>query len=266
MSEIKINLAPRGSKAAGEIHVKRVGSGPALMLVHGFPFSSGMWWNQVDGLADRFDLVIPDLRGFGQSSDLESGWEIRDFADDLARATQFLKIESLIYCGLSLGGYVGFELLSKYPELISKIVLCNTRASIDDQATARGRRLMAERVRREGTGFVKPTMLPRLLAKPNAGKVRVTGLDGLFEGLRAESIAQTQIAMANRRNFAPLLHSIDLPVTLIAGEGDAITPVTEMSGMAAGIEGAELHVVSNAGHLTPIENPEEFNQVLNGLS
>ena len=265
MSETKIKVGDRATAPGGEINVKRIGSGPTLMLVHGFPLSSRMWQNQIEELANKFDIVAPDLRGFGQSSNLVEGWRIEDFADDLAMVVRSLEIKSLIFCGLSLGGYIGFEFLLKHPGLVSQMVLCNTRASADDEINVRGRKLMAERVRREGPGFVRDTMLPRLLAKQNFQKKIATGLQEFFEQLRSESIALTQLAMANRKDFSPWLEQLKVPVTVVAGDRDMITPATGMEQMAAGIRDAAFHVISNAGHLTPLENRKEFNQVLSGL-
>lgn len=265
MLETRIKIGDRATVPGGEINVKRMGSGPTLMLIHGFPLSSGMWKNQIEELANKFEIVAPDLRGFGKSSHLVEGWQVEDFADDLAMVVQLLEIKSLIFCGLSLGGYIGFELLVKYPELVSQMVLCNTRASADDEINVRGRKLMAERVRREGPGFVRNAMLPRLLAKQNSGEKFTAGLQGFFEGLCPDSIALTQLAMANRKDFSSWLERLNVPVTVVAGDCDMITPASEMEQMAYRIPGAAFHVISNAGHLTPLENRKEFNQLLCGL-
>ena len=244
------------------MHYTRQGKGAPLLLVHGFPLDSRMWQNQIQELSNSFEFIVPDLRGFGQSPDLDKGRTVGDFAIELADLIRQLGFTSLQVCGLSLGGYIAFELVERNPELVSKLILCNTRASGDDELTARARRWMADRVQWDGTAFVKESMLPRLLAPDNQSKKFDPDLEAFFDEAKADSIAVTQLAMSNRRDFSDRLGSIPCPVVVIAGEHDVITPPEEMQIMSNQIPDSTFHLIGGAGHLTPIENPEEFNRLL----
>lgn len=265
MNESLVSIPARGDLPAAQLNVKRAGSGNALLLVHGFPLNSEMWRNQF-ALAERFDLIVPDLRGFGKSSPLVEGWKVADFADDLASLITELQLESVILCGLSLGGYIGFEFLDRHCQLARRFVMCNSRAAADDLVTSRGRRQMAERVKNQGPEFLQIEMAPKLLASVNIDRPLSPSLPELFAGIKADSVAITQLAMANRRDFRDQLGEIKVPVSLVAGDDDRITPAAEMQQIAERIPESEFDVVPSAGHLTPIENATRFNQILLRLS
>lgn len=267
MKEIFVPLPERGHAdgtkvPAGRLCVTRVGQGTPMVLLHGFPLSARMWKNQWESLADQYEFIAPDLRGFGKSSKLVAGWQVDDFARDISAMLDALEIPSAIICGLSLGGYIAFEFLAQFKDKVSGLVLCNTRANADEDSTARGRRLMAERVAREGTWFVHGGMVPKLLAQENRSRKFDPDVPSFFEVLTPDSIATTQLAMAERRDFTESLSTMDVPVHVIAGEGDIITRANEMQQMASEIPSSQFTLITGAGHLTPIENPSEFNQAL----
>lgn len=262
VEEFRVPIVERQSVPPGELFVRRAGQGRPVLLIHGFPLTSLMWQNQLKDGRLPFDLITPDLRGFGQSSPLPSEWTVADFAGDLVDLLTALGIDQVVVCGLSLGGYIAFEILDLIPQSILQLVLCNTRAAADDETTARGRRLMAERVFREDARFVKDAMLPRLVASSNYDKELIPNLDSFFDQVKAESIAVTQLAMSRRRDFVDQLNNIRCQTCVIAGIDDEITPASEMKVMADRIPESSFHVVPQAGHLTPIENPAEFNAVL----
>ncbi|MEE2641452.1 MAG: alpha/beta fold hydrolase [Planctomycetota bacterium] len=261
----EVTVAARAGQPKGKIHFRRCGVGPVLLMVHGFPLSGEMWQNQLQELSSHFDCLVPDLRGFGDSSPIFDGWSVADFAEDLACLLEGLQIENVIFCGLSLGGYVGLEFLDRFPEKLSQVVFCNTRAEADDGVAARARRLMAERVRREGNGFLSREMLPRLLAEVNQDAELQPDLRQLFRAASVESIALTQIAMANRRDFSGQMANGICPTTLVGGDDDRITPAEQMEQWSDSIPGSCFWRIKRAGHLPPLENPAEFNRVLRSL-
>lgn len=225
-----------------------------------------MWKDALVGLAGAFDVLAVDLRGFGHSPPLPENWTVGDFAADVADLLEQLGIERAWICGLSLGGYVAFEIADRFSQRVERLILCNTRPDADDEVAARGRRMMAERVLREGTGFVQQAMIPRLLceASRNAGLDRA--IEPFFRDADANSIARTQLAMACRRDFVENLPTIAVPTEVIAGEQDQITPADSMEQWSSRIPGAHFHRIADAGHLTPIENADAFNRILLSLA
>ncbi|HEY6564395.1 MAG TPA: alpha/beta fold hydrolase, partial [Pirellulaceae bacterium] len=151
--------------AAGSIAYLDEGSGPLLLLVHGFPLDRTMWREQME-LADSYRLLIPDLPGFGQSPSNRSVSHMVDFADDLAVLLDALGIDgSVVFCGLSMGGYVAWEFFARHRHRVSALILADTRAANDTPEVARARELMAERVLAEGVEPLVASMLPKLFGR-----------------------------------------------------------------------------------------------------
>jgi pimeloyl-ACP methyl ester carboxylesterase len=120
-----------------EIHYLDRGSGPPLLMVHGFPFDHSMWRSQVKSMASRCRVIAPDLRGFGRSPAVGEQVTMEQFADDLAGLLDQIGIsEPVVYCGLSMGGYIGFQFWRKYRARLRGLVLCDTRAVAASWPTA----------------------------------------------------------------------------------------------------------------------------------
>ncbi len=141
------------------------GKGPVLLLAHGFPLDHSMWNGQIETLSARCRLIAPDLRGFGQSGVSEGTVTMEQFADDLAALLDFLTLrEPVVFCGLSMGGYIAFEFCRKYAARLRGLILCDTRACKDTPEAAAARLALARRVLAEGNHCVPETMIPKLLA------------------------------------------------------------------------------------------------------
>ena len=141
------------------------GRGVPLLLVHGFPFDHSMWNGQIDALSERYRVIAPDLRGFGQSELGEGVVTMEQMADDLAALLDALEIgEPVVLCGLSMGGYIAFEFWRKYAARLKALILCDTRAAADKPEVAANRLAMADRVLREGPQPLVDSMLPKLFS------------------------------------------------------------------------------------------------------
>jgi pimeloyl-ACP methyl ester carboxylesterase len=249
----------------GDLHVEQRGSGRPLLLVHGFPLDHGMWQGQIDALADLCRVIAPDLRGFGRSSPAGEVLAMQDLADDLAALLDVMAIdEPIVFCGLSMGGYVAWPFVQRHGGRLAGLVLCDTRAAADSAEAAQGRRAMAQRVLREGPGFVAEAMLPKLFAestrRDNPALVEATRL--VILATAPATIAAAQRGMAERIDATPMLPDIAVPTLLVCGVDDAITPLAEMRGVAQAIAGAELVEVAAAGHMAPLESPDKVNSAL----
>src|ERR1044072_7699527 len=107
------------------------GSGAALVLLHGFPFDCSMWRGQASALGGEFRVVAPDLRGLGETPLGDGDLTIEAMAEDVAALLDELRLESVVLGGLSMGGYVAFEFLRKFPERVRALVLADTRPQGD---------------------------------------------------------------------------------------------------------------------------------------
>jgi pimeloyl-ACP methyl ester carboxylesterase len=248
------------------------GAGRPLLLVHGFPLTHAMWQSQLDGLAPFLHSIAVDLPGCGGTSLLEvdclpvAGGEavtMESLADSLASFVDRLSIERpLVFCGLSMGGYVAWQFWARHRKRLGGLILCDTRAAADSAQAAEGRRAMADAVLREGTKPVADAMLPRLLspatlAAPGDLAARVREM---IVQTSPRTVALLQRGMAVRADAQQWLEQIDLPTLLVVGQNDALSPVEEMRRMASRMPRAELVVVPGAGHLAPLEHPAFVNQ------
>lgn len=250
-----------------ELNVLDQGRGMPLLLVHGFPLDHTMWSGQVDALADVCRVIAPDLRGFGTSIVSAGTVTMERFADDLAELLDALEIvEQVALCGLSMGGYVAWQFWQRHRTRLAKLILCDTRAAADTPESARVRRDSAERVLREGPGFLADGMIEKLFA-PKTG--RAARREEFIEATRQTilntppvGIAAALRGMAQRADVTGLLPDIDVPTLVVCGQYDAISTVDEMRNIAARIPAARFVEVPNAGHMAPLENPAVVNEAI----
>lgn len=241
------------------------GQGRAIVLLHGFPLDHTMWRHQVDLLSSKYRVIAPDLRGFGASEAIPGTATMEDMADDTSALLDALEVrQPVVLCGLSMGGYVAWEIVRKYAWRLAALVLCDTRSQPDTPAAANARLETAQRVLAEGMGSLAENMLERLLA-PNTRERQPHLVQGLREVmLRTNPVgaAAALRGMAARRNATPLLRSIFVPTLVLGGVHDAISPPSEMQAMAAAIPGGRWVPIPEAGHMAPCENPHAVDRAL----
>lgn len=241
------------------------GSGPVLVLVHGFPLDNSMWNGQVDALASSMRVIVPDLRGFGKSAGTGEITTMADFADDIARLLVTIGVTSPVhFCGLSMGGYVAWQFFARHRTKLASLMICDSRAAADSPEVAEGRKKTAAKVLAEGASVVAEAMLPKLFAETTRSTkpAIVQATDNVMRGTEPAAISAALLGMASRVDFTSTLTSIDLPTLIVCGEHDAITPLAEMKTIAAAIPGATMCVVEGAGHMSPLEMPEVVNDAI----
>jgi pimeloyl-ACP methyl ester carboxylesterase len=247
------------------LNVLEQGSGTPLLLVHGFPLDHTMWRRQIDDLSGVCRVIAPDLRGFGKSGITTGTAGMARMADDLADMLAGLKIdEPVVFCGLSMGGYVAWQFALRHRERLAKLILCDTRAVADSPEAAAGRLKTADRVMAEGPAVVAEAMLGKLFAPAT-----VTDQPDLVEETRQvmlrtapAGIAAALRGMAERPDVSGKLAEFDLPALVICGEHDAISPPAEMRGIAEQLPQARFCEIKDAGHMAPLEQPAAVNAAI----
>jgi 3-oxoadipate enol-lactonase len=242
-----------------------VGRGTPLVLLHGFPFDRSMWREQAGELSATCRVVAPDLRGQG-GTELGCGGTatMAEMAEDVAALLDSLGVRRAAVCGLSMGGYVAFEFLRRFPERITALVLADTRPQADTDEGRRTREETARRALQEGMVPLADSMLPKLLSA-STRELRpdiVSRVRGMIQGTRPEGAAAALRGMAARRDQTDLLPKVDVPTLVVVGGEDSITPPSDAEATAAKIPGSRLVVIEGAGHLSNVERPEEFNRAL----
>lgn len=232
---------------------ERFGSGGPLVLIHGYPLDHTIWNDVIPLLKNDFDLILPDLRGFGQSTTVETPYAMSDMADDLAGLLDHLKIEKAMLAGHSMGGYVALAFAKKYPQRVSGLGLIASQAAADSPEGKDRRYRTAADVAQKGIGVVVEAMTPKLSAD-----VRVQAfVRALMEKQTPSAVMGALKAMAEREDLISHLSTVIFPVTLIHGNVDALIPIDRAKEMKAVLPSAKLVELQGAGHMPMMEFPTE---------
>lgn len=246
--------------SGGNVNVLDQGKGPAVLLLHAFPLHHAMWKAQIPVLSDRFRVIAPDMRGFGESEPA-TPWTMDEAADDLNELLDILAVSDCVVTGVSMGGYIALPFWSKYPNRVRRLVLANTRARADNDTEKRGRDEMIAAIQQHGPGILPDRMLPRLL-KPNSPPAVVHAVRTMIEEASGPAAAYAVMAIRDRADFSATVHKIGCPVLVVSGEQDVIIRAEDSQDMAQAIPGARFLEVPDSGHLSNIENPQAFNRAL----
>jgi pimeloyl-ACP methyl ester carboxylesterase len=238
------------------------GSGPALVLVHGFPFDRTMWIEQLKGLARIRQVVAVDLRGHGLSKDANTGTYSMDlFADDVAATMDEIGADRADVCGLSMGGYVLFSLWRRHRDRIRSLSFCSTKAEADSDEAKAGRDRTAALVRESGMDALWEQLGPKLFGPEPPAKL-AERVRAMFLGMRTEVAAADAIAMRDRVDSTADAQAIDVPVLWVHAEQDQLMPVESVRSTAEKIPGVRFVTVPSAGHVAPMENPGAVNDAM----
>lgn len=239
-----------------------------ILFIHGFPFDHQMWRYQVAALS-RWRCIAPDLMGAGASASPASAdeYSVATYAADLIRVLDDERVDQVVVCGLSLGGYVAFELLREQPERVRAAILCNTKAATDTPEGKRARDAMIAKTQREGAPAIAIELVPKLLGRATRERQPevVREVSAMIERQPVSGIIGALRALRDRPDSTPLLGRIRIPVLVVAGEDDQITPAAGMQEMARAIPGARVAIIPDAGHLTPLEQPQTVSSAIAGF-
>ena len=261
---------PTIESATGRLHYVDEGSGdPPVVLLHAFPLSAGMWEPQVEALAPSHRVLAPDLRGFG-GSDVpadRSAYSVDAWAEDVEALLGGLGLERVVVVGLSMGGYAAFAFLRRRPEALAGLVLADTRATADTDEI-RAKREENQALLEEAARPVElaDRLLGALVGPTSTRREEVLALArDLLAANRTEGVIGALEALKNRPDSTSDLAQIAVPTAVVVGDQDQLSPPDVAEAMAAGIPGARLVVVPDAGHLTNLENTAAFNAALEDL-
>ena len=244
------------------VNVIDVGSGPVILLVHGFPLDHQMWKFQIEGLSDGYRIIAPDLPGFGSSPASQTELSMRGLADTLVAMLDSMGVaEPVAYCGLSMGGYIGWQFWKHHSQRLSHLVACDTKAAGDTEEIHRARQIAAHSVMQTGATTVADSMLQKLFHDPDSERKQTItqGVHQVISQTSPATIAAGQLAMADRPDATGWISEIEIPTLFVVGEFDGITTPEQMRANADLVPGSKFLQVADAGHMAPLENHVEFN-------
>ena len=253
------------TKSAGGLELlsySDTGSGPVVVLLHGYPFNRTLWSDQVEALSKTHRVITPDLRGHGESSLGPAG--MNQLASDVASLLDARGVRRATIGGLSMGGYVTLAFYRQFPERVSALILADTRAQADTKENKRIRAEQIKTVLSQGMKPVVDAMLPKLLHPETVSRrpEAVIRLRDMMLQTKPEGAAAALEGMATRDDQTELLSKISVPTLIIVGKDDPITPFWDSEKMHERINASRLVVIKTACHVPNLERPEEFNDAL----
>lgn len=243
------------------LHYRDSGAGTPVLLLHAFPLSGAMFDAQVDALSALGRFIVPDQRGFGESTLGEGPATMDALAEDALALLDHLEIAAAVVGGVSMGGYVSLALLRRDPGRVLGLLLADSQVGADDAAARAARETLSQDVLRTGTEVLVERQLPRLLSASAPEEVRAQ----VREMLRANSpaaVASALRGMALRADARDILSRFCGPVLVVVGAEDMLTPPEKARAMASLVPQATVVEIPRAGHLSNLEAPASFNEAL----
>jgi 3-oxoadipate enol-lactonase len=257
-------MAAQSIQRAGAKIVYEVrGSGPPLVLLHPFPTNRHFWDSFSPALEQRYRLIIPDLRGHGESG-LGQGASMATHAEDVLQICREVGIDRAGLIGVSIGGYILFEFWRRYSERVALLVLSNTRAPADSDEARANRLKAADDVEKNGTASFLDGMVPKLIGEStrrNRPDI-VNRARAMMDAMTREGLAATLRCIAARPDSVATLPGIKVPALIVRGQEDTLIPAANAELMHNKISGSGLYAMAQAGHYSPMEKPQEFLQIL----
>ncbi len=235
-----------------------------IIFIHGFPYDHTMWNKQISFFSSAYYCVAYDIRGIGNSKTENGQFTMEHFVDDLENLIDELELEKPVICGLSMGGYILFRAAEKFGNKIGALIFCDTKPDADTDEGKLKRAAGIKKIDTEGlSGFIKPFI------KNTFAESSIKRMGKEYEEIVKNSEMQNPVGikgcllgMATRTDVSAYLPKIKVPVLVLGGDKDSLTPPFLMESFAKKIPNATHVVIPKAGHMSPIENPVFFNQAV----
>ena len=235
-----------------------------VIFVHGFPFDKSMWQGQLDFLQSAYRVIAFDIRGFGKSTDENSSLSIDLFADDLIAFMDQLNIEKAVICGLSMGGYITLNAYERFPDRFEALILADTQCIADTPEVKEKRYEAINDIEVNGVANFNESFIKKVFYKDSFTnkKEQVEELRSVVFSNPEHLIQRGLAAIAERSETCSALDKITIPTLIICGKEDSVTPLAQSEVMKKAISRATLKVIENAGHVSNLEQADEFNKHL----
>ena len=237
---------------------------PIIIFIHGFPLNKSMWDKQLNALKDNYRVIAYDIRGHGNTDVGDLDFSIDHFVNDLLSFMDALKIEKTVLCGLSMGGYIALNAIENHPGRFTALILSDTNCASDSPEAKEKRMNTIISIREKGVEKLANDLLPNLFAPESfkSNSEEIAAVNEMIITTSTPSLNKSLHALANRKETCSKLKEIKVPVLILVGEEDKITPPEVANAMHEKIKDSSLKVILHAGHLSNMENPDEFNNQL----
>ena len=245
-----------------------LGEGQEIILLHPTPVHHAFWLPVAEMLAQRYRVIMPDLRGHGQSEASEGPITVEKLGEDIERLMNELGIGKVLLAGCSIGGYTLYELWRRMPQRIAALAFCCSKPQADADANRAKRREWIDGIRLRGAGDFFEQMLNSLIG-PTARRrfpQKIGEAREMMQVMRPEAVIAVQQGLAARPDSVATAKTIRVPACVVAAAEDSSSTIEDMKLLAETIRnggyGAEFHVLRDAGHYAPWEQPETVGPIL----
>jgi len=245
-----------------ELTYTRRGNGTPLVLLHGFPLDHHIWDKATDHLEGTFDLILPDLRGFGGSTTVDTSHTMDDYASDIAGLLDQLGVEKAALAGHSMGGYVALAFARLYPARVSGFGLVSSQVLADPPDRKEGRYKTAADVAEKGIGGVVEAMTTKFTSDVELQVFARKNMEGQSPAAYIGALK----AMAERQDSTPLLSSMKYPVVVLHGDADQLIPVDRAREVRDAVPHARYVELKGVGHIPMMEAVNETVEALKHLA
>jgi 3-oxoadipate enol-lactonase len=239
----------------------RRGRGTPLILLHGYPLDHTIWDEVAQILEAEFELIMPDMRGFGRSDVMEADRSIMAYASDAAGLMERLGIRQAHVAGHSMGGYVALAFARLYPRQTAGLGLIATQEVADTEERKAARHATAKQIMEDGIGGVVAGMSPKLAASAQVQSFA----RNVIARQQPMGLAVALDAMAERPDSTDVLRSFSGPAVIIHGTADELIPVERARGMQLLLPSAHYLELPGVGHMPMLENPAAVGEALRFL-
>lgn len=239
---------------------------PVLLFAHGLLWGTHLYDKQVEHFKSSYRCIAFDFRGQGKSEVTKSGYDMDSLAEDAIALLEALEISKCHLVGLSMGGYVAQRVALKRPDLLHSLILLDTGAEAENPEKKADYKKMLRAIHWLGIKRISKKVMPIMFGETFLNdKSRKQEYKTWLEHLRQNNKKGAMRATAGvieRDGVLSRLPDINLPTLIVVGDEDKPTPYEEAQKMHFAIKGSKLAVIKQAGHSTPVEQPERLNQVM----
>jgi pimeloyl-ACP methyl ester carboxylesterase len=246
-----------------EMAYETAGQGVPVVLIHGHPFDHTMWQPQVKAFSDFYQVIMPDLRGYGKSTLPDpANTRFEDYATDVILLMDHLNIGSFHLGGLSMGGQIIMEIFRQAPDRIKSLIFADTFAGPDTPEAKKTRNEQATRLEKEGMDGYANEVIGKMIRREHVESMPEVAAHvmKMMKGTSPVAAAAAMRARSERINYlSEVLPQINIPTLVIVGRQDEFTPIAKAEELQGNLQNCKLVIIEDAGHMPNLEQPEEFN-------
>ena len=234
----------------------------SLVFIHAFPLQSQMWKEQLEKFSNDYDCHTIDLPGFGVNPMPKGAFTFETYVDSFLEQLAKRGLAQSTWIGLSMGGYVALRAYERAPQSCAGLILCDTKSGADSNEAKLKRAGAIKALCDNRDAFTEGQWKALVGARALEDSALLGRFRQIVQANSIESIQAGLVALATRTDTSKVLDSVSVPTLVIVGSEDRVTPRADAEAMHSSISRSKMNVIEGVGHLSNLEAPEVFNQVI----